>query len=81
MKRTKIEVIIIALAWIGLVGGILFSILVSKGVMESGAEMCVPQGLAILFSGVFLSIACWAVLMEIIAISDRIRKLENSQKS
>ncbi len=45
--------------------------------MESGAEMCVPRGLAILVSGVFLSIACWAVLMEIIAISDRIRKLED----
>ena len=76
MKRTIIEKLIIVIAWTGLVGGVLFSCLYSKSVLESGADMCVPNGLASLVAGVFLSVGCWAILMEIIALSDRIRKLE-----
>ena len=79
MKRTIIEKLIIVIAWTGLIGGILFSILYSKSVLESGTEMCVPSGIASLVAGVFVSVGCWAILMEIIALSDRIRKLEERQ--
>ena len=79
MKRTIIEKLIIVIAWTGLIGGIVFSILYSKSVLESGAEMCVPSGIASLVAGVFVSVGCWAILMEIIALSDRIRKLEERQ--
>ena len=77
MKRTFIEKLLSIIAWVGLIGGILFSILYCNSVMGSGAEMCVPTGLAYLAGGIFISVGGWAVLMEIIALSDRIRKLEN----
>ena len=80
MKRTFIEKLLAIIAWVGLIGGILFSILYCNSVMGSGAEMCVPTGLAYLAGGIFLSVGGWAVLMEIIALSDRIRKLENEQE-
>ena len=76
MKRTIIDKLIIVIAWTGLIGGVLFSILYSKSVLGSGTEMCVPSGIASLVAGIFVSVGCWAILMEIIALSDRIRKLE-----
>ena len=76
MERTKIEKLIAVIAWTGLIGGILFTVLYSKSVLESGTEMCVPSGLACLVGGIFVSVGCWAILMEILALSDRIRKLE-----
>lgn len=76
MKRTILEKLILVLAWIVLVCGILGGLLVGKGILESGAEMCVPQALFTVASSTFVSIGGWAVLMEIIAISDRIRKIE-----
>lgn len=78
MKRTIIEKIILLIAWTGLICGVLFSILYSHSVLVSGREMCVPSALASLVGGIFLSVGCWAVLMEIIALSDRIRNLEKS---
>lgn len=42
--------------------------------------MCVPTGLAYLAGGIFISVGCWAVLMEIIALSDRIGKLEKTNE-
>lgn len=76
MERTILEKLILAIAWAGLVGGILAGILVGKGILESGVEMCVPQAFFTAAASMFISVGCWAVLMEIIAISDRIRKLE-----
>lgn len=76
MERTLIEKLILVIAWTGLIGGVLFSILLCRSILSSGAEMCVPKGLAHLAAGVFLSVGGWAVLLEIIALSDRIRKLE-----
>ena len=81
MKRTFIEKLIIVIAWTGLIGGVLFSILYSKGVLESGTEMCVPTGIASLVAGVFVSVGCWAVLLEIIALADRIKKLEEKNQA
>lgn len=74
MERTKLEKLILLIAWTGLVGGILMGTLVSKGMLESGVEMCVPQAAFTFAASVFVSVGCWAVLLQIIAISDRLRK-------
>ena len=79
MERTFIEKLILVIAWVGLIGGILFSILYSRGVFESGAEMCFPRGVAYLVGGIVLSIGCWAILLELVAISDKLRKLEDGK--
>lgn len=78
MKRTIIEKIILVIAWLGLAGGIVFTVLYSHSELMSGREMCVPSAFVYLVGGIFVSIGCWAVLMEIIALSDRIRKLEKA---
>ncbi|MBQ9400631.1 MAG: hypothetical protein IJU27_08340 [Bacteroidales bacterium] len=76
MKRTLIEKLIAVIAWTGLVGGILFTILYSRSVLMSNTEMCVPSAAVYFVGGIFLSVGCWAILMEILALSDRLRKLE-----
>lgn len=80
MKRSFIEKLLSIIAWVGLVGGILFSILYCNSILGSGTEMCVPTGLAYLAGGIFISVGCWAVLMEILALSDRIKRLENAKE-
>ena len=80
MKRSFIEKLLSIIAWVGLVGGILFSILYCNSILGSGTEMCVPTGLAFLAGGIFISVGCWAVLMEILALSDRIKRLENAKE-
>lgn len=51
MKRSFIEKLLSIIAWVGLVGGILFSILYCNSILGSGTEMCVPTGLAYLAGG------------------------------
>ena len=80
MKRTKIEKLISVIAWLGLVGGILISALVCKSTLDSNVSMCFPNTMAELFGGVFLSVGCWAILMELLALADRIKKLENKKE-
>ncbi len=80
MKRTKIEKLISVIAWLGLVGGILISALVCKSTLDSNVSMCFPNAMAELFGGVFLSVGCWAILMELLALADRIKKLENKKE-
>jgi len=80
MKRTSIEKLIFAIAWIGLVGGILFTFLVSKGIIESNQEMCVPQAAVTFVCGVFVAIAGWALLIQIVRISDKLRNIDNQLK-
>ena len=77
MKRTKIEQLLVVIAWAGLIGGILFTVLVSKGIMESNAEMAFPQAVVTFVGGIGASIVGWAVLMHVVKISDRLRKIEN----
>ena len=77
MKRTKIEKLLVVIAWAGLIGGILFTVLVSKGIWESSQEMAFPQAALTLVGGVGASVVGWAVLMQIISLSDRIRRIEN----
>jgi len=80
MNRTKIEQLLVVIAWVGLIGGILFTLLVSKGIMESNVEMAFPQAVATLVGGVGASVVGWAVLMQIISLSDRIRNIEKHLK-
>lgn len=76
MKRTKIEQLLVVIAWVGLIGGILFTLLVSKGIWESSQEMAFPQAVVTFVGGVGASVVGWAVLMQIISLSDRISKIE-----
>ena len=76
MKRTFIEKLLVAIAWAGLIGGILFGTLVSKGTLESGLDMCVPQAIVTFVGSIFVSVAGWAILMHIVNISEKLRKIE-----
>ena len=77
MNRSFIEKLLVAVAWLGLIGGILFTILVSKGIFESNMEMCVPQAAVTFVGGVFVSIVGWALILQVVRISDRLRNIEN----
>ena len=76
MKRTKIEQLLLVVAWAGLIGGILFTILVTKGIWESHMDMAFPQAVLTFVGGVGASVVGWAVLMQVIRISDRIKNIE-----
>ena len=80
MKRTKIEQLLLVVAWAGLIGGILFTTLVTKGIWESNVDMAFPQDVATFVGGVGASIVGWAVLLQIIRLSDRIKNIENRLK-
>jgi hypothetical protein len=80
MKRTKIEQLLLVVAWVGLIGGILFTTLVSKGIWESHVDMAFPQAVATFVGGVGASVVGWAVLMQIVSISDKIRRIEERLK-
>ena len=77
MKRTRTEQLLVVIAWVGLIGGILFTVLVSKGIWESNVEMAFIKTVLTFVGGVGASVVGWAVLMQIISISDRIRRIEN----
>ena len=80
MKRTKIEQLLLVVAWAGLIGGILFTTLVSKGIWESHVDMAFPQAVLTFVGGVGASIVSWAVLLQIIRLSDRIKNIESHLK-
>ena len=80
MKRTKIEQLLLLIAWAGLIGGILFTTLVSKGIWESQMDMAFPQAVVTFVGGVGASIVGWAVLLQIIRLSDRIKNIESRLK-
>ena len=80
MKRTKIEQLLLIIAWVGLIGGILFTLLVSKGIWESSQDMAFPQAVLTFVGGIGASVVGWAVLMQIIRLSDRISRIENKLK-
>ena len=77
MQRTKLERFIMLLAYAALIFGTLVTILVSKCTLESGLDMCVPQAIAEFVCGVAASVVIWAVLAQIVKISDRLRNIEN----
>jgi hypothetical protein len=45
--------------------------------MESNIEMAFPQAVLTFVGGIGASVVGWAVLMQIISLSDRIRNIEN----
>lgn len=79
MKRSFIDILLLVIAWAGLILGIWVSIAYSHSVFESGREMCFPQAAVYMIAGVGASVTGWAVLKEIVSISDRLRKLENKE--
>lgn len=80
MKRTKIEQLLVVIAWVGLIGGCIFTFLVSKGIWESRQEMAFPEAVLTFVGGVGASVVGWALLMQIIRLSDRISRIENELK-
>jgi hypothetical protein len=76
MKRSFFDILLLVIAWGGLIVGILVSVAYSHSIWVSGREMCFPQAAFYLAAGVGASVLGWAVLMEIVSISDRLRKLE-----
>ena len=77
MKHNWIEKLLIVIAWIGLIGGIAFGTLVSKGIFESNQEMCFPQALVVFVGSIFASIAGWALLLLLVSISNKVRKIDS----
>ena len=76
-QRSRLEKFIILIAYTGLLGGTLFAILYSKCVLESGQDMCVPRAIADFIFIEGASVVGWAVLTQIVKISDRLRHIEN----
>jgi len=77
MKHNWIEKLLIVIAWIGLIGGIAFGTLVSKGIFESNLEMSFPKAFVVFVGSIFASVAGWAVLMLLVSISNKVRKIES----
>ena len=71
------EKFILLIAYMGLIGGTLFAFLYSKGVLESGQDMCVPRAIADFIFIEGASVVGWAVLKLLVKISDRLRHVEN----
>ena len=77
MKHNWTEKLLIVIAWVGMIGGITFGTLVSKGILESNQEMCFPQALVVFVGSIFASVAGWAILMLLVNISYKVRKIES----
>ena len=72
----KIEKLLIFIAYVCLIGGIVIGFLVSKGIIESNTEMCVPQAVAVFVGALFGSVGLWALLTVIVHISETLRKIK-----
>ena len=81
MKRSFFDKLLLVIAWGGLVVGILVSVAYSHSIWASGREMCFPQAAFYLAAGAGASVLGWAVLKEMVSISDRLRRLENKDKN
>ena len=77
LRRTRLEKFILLIAYVGLIGGTLYAFLYSKGVLESGQDMCVPRAIADFIFIEGASVVGWAVLKLLVKISDRLRHVEN----
>lgn len=75
-NRTFIEKLIVAIAWIVLIGGIGAGFLVSKCIWESQMEMAFPNAVATFAGSIGGSVTVWAILIQIVRMSDRLRKIE-----
>ena len=77
MEHTWLEKLLTAIAWVVILGGIVFGTLVSKGILESNQEMCFPQALVFFIGSIFASVAGWAILKMLVNISNKVRKIES----
>ncbi len=75
-QKTFIEKLLIAMAYLGLAGGIGSGLLCAFGIWESQTEMCFPQAIIAAAGAVFAAVAFWAVLMTAANISCRTRRIE-----
>ena len=75
-NRTFLEKLIVAIAWMVLIGGIIFGTLFSKCIWESQMDMAFPNAVATFVGSIGGSITVWAILIQIVKISDRLRKIE-----
>ena len=75
-ERTFIEKLLVAVAWTGLVGGIAVGVglFVNEMFIIQG-EMCFPRAFVYLFGFCGAAIVCWALIMELVSIADRLREL------
>ena len=79
-KRSPIERLLLSFAWIGLIGGLLFTVFLTNSIIESKQEMCVPQAALTFVGGVAASVLGWALLIHLVHISDKLRKIDNQLK-
>ena len=75
-ERTFIEKLIFTIAWLVLVGGCMAGLLVSKGIWESQMEMAFPQAVVTFIGSIGCSVTVWAVLIQIVRMSDKLRQIE-----
>ena len=64
-------------AYTCLFGGTFVALILSKDILESGAEMCVPQALAYFVGITSVSVILWAVIIEMLKIAEMIRQIKN----
>lgn len=76
-NRSFVEKLIVVIAWMVLIGGILFGTLVSKGIWESQQEMSFPNAVITFVGSIGGSVTVWAILIQIVRMSDRLRKIED----
>lgn len=75
-QKTFIEKLLIALAHLGLAGGIGGGLLIAFGIWESQTEMCFPRAVIVAAGAVFAAVTFWAVLLTAANISFRTRRIE-----
>ena len=72
--RTKIEKLLVVIAWVGLIAGIGIGTWYAVMQLVHNTEMCVPRAFVWIVGSYSVSITCWALILELVAIADRLRK-------
>ncbi len=80
MKYNWLEKLLLVVAWVVLLGGIVFGTLVSKGILESNQEMCFPQALVVFVGSIIASVAGWAILRMLVNISNKVTQISEVMK-
>ena len=80
IERTKIEKLLVFIAWAGLVGGLLVGTWWTVTTIINNEEMAFPKAVFSFFSSYAVSITCWALILELVAIADRQREILNQLK-
>ena len=80
MKYNWLEKLLLVVAWVVLLGGIVFGTLVSKDILESNQEMCFHQALVVFVGSIITSVAGWAILRMLVKISNKINQISEVMK-